>query len=249
MNNPLVAVDEIVNAKVKSMIDSGSIAEMIEAKIESTISEVVESELRSYSDFGKGLKSYINKSLQVDFDSLGFEGYHENLLRVISKVYKNSVESEHLEKVKKITEEMLANPPELVTLSSLIEAVKEKARSSASETEEAEYEPYTHEDEITCIIRDMNDKFFTYIHLDARSGVSSHSCAYQIGISKLSDEVRIMSFRTEGKDTNDMFITETYGLERLLFKAKCASSAFEFDVDVESLDLHYSVEIEPECHC
>lgn len=244
MTNPLIAVDEIVNTKVKSMIDSGAIAEMIESKIEKTISEVVDNELRSYSDFGKRLKEYINKSLQVNFDELGFEGYNENLLRVISKVYQNSMQSEHLEKVKKLTEQMLANPPELVTLSSLVEAVKEKAIEIAKE---ADYEPYTYEGEITCIIRDRNDKFFTYVHLDPREGVGAYNCAYQIGISKFSDGVKIMSLRMNDQDSKDLFVTETYGLERLLFKAKCASSAFEFDI--EDPDLAYSVEIEPECHC
>jgi hypothetical protein len=248
MSNPLLAVDEIVNTKVKSMIDSGSIAEMIESKIEKVISDVVNEELRSYSDFGKNLKEYINKSLQVNFDELGFEGYHENLLRVISKVYADSMNSVHLDKVKKVTEEMLANPPEIVKFSDLVEAVKEKAREHAKDNEEnSDYEAFTYESEITCIITGRSDRLFTYISLDPESGKSEHQCAYRIGISKLSDKMEIMSVRMGEKDHSELFVTETVGLERLLFKAKCASSAFDFDV--EEPDTSYDVEIEPSCHC
>lgn len=248
MSNPLLAVDEIVNSKVKTMIDSGSIAEMIESKIESVISNVVNSELREYSDFGKNLKEYVNKSLQVNFDELGFEGYHENLLRVIGKVYANSMESVHLDKVKKVTEELLANPPEIVKFSELIEAVKEKAREHATDNEENEdFESYTHEGEITCIIKDRSDKYFTYISLDPEAGKQEWQCAYRIGLSKVSDKTEIMSVRMGDKDSSDFFVTETRGLERLLFKAKCASSAFDFDV--EEPDTSYEVEIEPSCHC
>lgn len=248
MTNPLLEVDKIVNQKVKSMIDSGSIAEMIESKIEKVVADVVDSELRSYSDFGKSLQEYVNKSLQVNFDRLGFEGYNENLLRVISKVYKNSVESVHLEKIKTLTEEMLANPPEVVKFSDLIAAVKEKAIEHAQENEENDdFESFTHEGDITCIIRGANDQFFTYISLDPEEGKSEHDCAYKIGISKSIGKSEIFTVRINGNDSNDIFVTETYGLERLLFKAKCASSAFEFDVD--SPDTSYEAEIEPSCHC
>ncbi len=250
MSNPLLAVDQIVNSKVKSMIDSGSIAEMIESKIESVVASVVEDELRSYSDFGKNLKEYINKSVQVNFDQLGFEGYNETLLKVISKVYKKSIESEHLDKVKAITEEMLANPPELVTFSSLILAVKEKAIEKARDNEENEdYEPTTYEGNITCIVKGAEDKFFTYLYLDPEDGISDYKCAYRIGISKAGGKSEIFSLSMNGRDGDDIFATNTYGLERLLFKAKCASSAFDFDVNPSDADTGYEVEIEPSCHC
>ena len=248
MDNPLLEVDKIVNSKVKSMIDSGAIVEMIDEKIESVVSDVIDRELSSCSDFGKNLKEYINKSVQVNFDDLGFEGYNEHLLRVISKVYKNSLDSEHLEKVKKITEEMLANPPEVVTFSELVEAVKEKAKDHVlRNVENDDYESVTHEDDITCIIKDRTDNFFTYIYLDPESGVSDYSCAYQIGISKTSGDMKIFSLSIKGEDSKDIFIGKTYGMERLLFKAKCASSKFIFDI--ESPDTGYEVEIEPTCHC
>lgn len=250
MDNPLLAVDKIVNSKVKSMIDSGSIAKMIESKIESVVESVVNEELKSYSDFGKNLKEYINKSIQVNFDDLGFEGYNETLLRVISKVYKNSMESAHLEKVKNITEEMLANPPELVKFSELIYAVKEKAIEKARDNEENDhYESTAYEGNITCIIKGAEDRFFTYLYLDPEEGVSDFKCAYRIGISKTGEKPEIFSLSMNGNDSSDIFITQTYGLERLLFKAKCASSLFEFDIDIENIETGYEAEIEPSCHC
>ena len=233
----LLEIDKIVNQKVESMINSGAISKIIEDKIESTITEAIDNELRSYSDFGKNLKTYINKSLQVDFERLGFEGYHENLLRVIGKVYANSMESVHLDKVKKLTEEMLANPPEIVKFSELVEAVKEKAIEHARENSEDYHHGY--DGNITCEITDRDDRFFTYINLDPEEGKSSYDCAFRIGISKTGEKDEIFSVRIKGDGSSDLFVQNTYGLERLLFKAKCASSEFEFDID--DPDTSYSV--------
>ena len=117
----------------------------------------------------------------------------------------------------------------------------------AKENEEADNDGYTYEGNITCIIQGKEDRFFTYINLDEKEGVRAYDCNYRIGISKGRGESEIFSVRINDKDTDSIFVQETYGLERLLFKAKCASSKFQFDI--EDVDTSYSVDIEPECHC
>jgi hypothetical protein len=57
---------EVVNTSIVKMIENGSIEKMIVTKIESTVAEIVNDSMKTYSDFGKDIKSKIEGSIKLN---------------------------------------------------------------------------------------------------------------------------------------------------------------------------------------
>lgn len=73
------SIQEVVNAKVAEMIDSG----VIQNKSEDLIQQSIESQFRSYSSITKQLESEFEKGLEIDTSKIEFETYNQVMLSAI----------------------------------------------------------------------------------------------------------------------------------------------------------------------
>ncbi|RSK89546.1 hypothetical protein EJF22_23225 [Pandoraea apista] len=78
-------LQNVVSTAFANIVASGAIEKAIEERLQRTITEAIDSELRSYSDFGKIIEERIKQSLQVNFDSAAIPGYNDLILKIIAQ--------------------------------------------------------------------------------------------------------------------------------------------------------------------
>lgn len=215
-------LETAITAAFTKMAETGAIQKIIEQKIEKTVEDILGDLLRSYSDFGKGLKETIQNSLNVDLRELGLAGYNDIILKIVKTKLDASMEVFGKEQIEKDLEELLKSPPAEIKLSELVEQLKEG-----------------HEDEdhyqCTCIVAwsDTDGYGRVYLHEDGEK--SKSQCSYELAFAKNG---RIYSFSIEGRDpSKKIFCGPFYGFERTLFQMYTAKTRLIIDED--DVDIYY----------
>ena len=217
-------LNEIVRESMELLSESGKIELMISKKLESVIKDTIESELSSYSDFGKNLKRHIKECVGIDFSSLGIDGYNDHMLRMIGTIMDKQMQGESKEMLEATLTEMLSDPPKEIKLSELIKLFKEKF------TEEANEERI---ERMTCIVEGRNDNFFAHVSMSMKENTEKYRCDYRFGLS------------IDGEDLKKgLFVGPFYGLERLMYQMHCCGTHVVLDVKDNNMDLDYDLEDE-----
>ncbi|OME10426.1 hypothetical protein BSK47_30850, partial [Paenibacillus odorifer] len=73
----------IINEKLAELQSEGYVEKIIKKQLESTIKDIVEDSLRSWSDFGKGLKEAVKNQLQINLEQLDIPSYNHVILDAI----------------------------------------------------------------------------------------------------------------------------------------------------------------------
>ncbi|WP_299262961.1 hypothetical protein [uncultured Psychrosphaera sp.] len=95
---------QIVNESIGKMIEDGSIEKMIQTKIETTVAEIVNDSMKSYSDFGKDIKSKIEESIKL---SRGWTlpSYNNFIIEQVKNRFSDVVKSAALTNIDEILKE------------------------------------------------------------------------------------------------------------------------------------------------
>lgn len=89
-------IQVLVQQQLEKIIQEGKLEAIVRAKVEKTVEEVVQEMVRSYSDFGKGLKEEINKAFKVDFEKISALDYNH----IVVSIVKEHLDKRLLESVK-----------------------------------------------------------------------------------------------------------------------------------------------------
>lgn len=89
-------IQVIVQQQLEKIIKEGKLEDIVRDKIEKTAEEVVQDLVRSYSDFGKGLKEEINKAFKIDFEKISAVDYNH----IVVTIVKEHLDKRLLESVK-----------------------------------------------------------------------------------------------------------------------------------------------------
>lgn len=216
-------IETMVNAAMAHMCESGKMEEIIQTKIEKVVTDVVDSELRSYSDFGKALTESIKSSMNVNFEALNFEAYNVTVLKIIQRMLDSRLQDATTKRLEADLATLLESPPENMKVSELIASFIEAEAEEASEDGHEEISFHY-----------QNDRGnFEYISWDAKPGRERHLCDYQIGFHHGEP----FSFRIGGYNPKEkMFMGRLYKFDRLMFQLYTAGVPIELDhhaVDTE----------------
>ncbi len=213
----MIDINKIVNDSLANLEEEKFVEEVVQKRLEKTITEIVDDVFRGWSDFGKNLKEHIEKNLNVDLSNLGIEGYNTLVLAAIKEQLDKTITVQGIEKIKKTTEEMLSDVKEEYTLSEIIEKLK-------GEDFRDEWE-YDEEDKIYLEIEQNGS--FTHVYLHEDEDVrSKYNADYQIDIS----EGKPYSIKLKGDEMNTKKILGgLHGLDELLFKIYAHGSKIILD--------------------
>ena len=235
-------INGIVSSCLEGMKTSGIIAKTIRDKVESETIKKIEEMFRWQSDFSKGLEKHLSGSLKVNFNEIvGIDGYHQQILNMIQKVVDNQLAGDAQKRVAETIEKILENPPEKIVMADAIKQFLEDGAEKASE------EGW---DEMTYIVKDANDRYFSYISFDPEPNKTEYSCRYRLGIHKDRGHGfdSVFTLSVNGQDAGkELFAGPVYGIERLLYQAFVAKLPIDF---AEMPYLEYPEwEDEDGCHC
>ncbi|WP_346888313.1 hypothetical protein [Clostridium sp. UBA1056] len=150
----MIDLNKIVNDTLVEMEKESYVEKVVKSTLEKTIASIVEDVFRSYSDFGKNLKTHIEENLNVNFRNLGIEGYNGLVLAAVQEQLDKAITIQGIEKIKESMNEMLSDVKEEYTLTEIITALK-------AESCKEEYE-FDYDEKIELIIEDSN---YGYKHI------------------------------------------------------------------------------------
>ena len=219
---------------VGNLVGSGAIENAIEEQLKKTISDVIRSELREYSDFGKALSVKVKQALAIHGD-IDMPSYNDTIVKIIRKQIKSEAESLIHEQVVSRLGKLLWPAPREIKLTELVEAFIDQLR----ERESAGCICYGETREIYLEV-ERSDSGWKWIYLGDDPTKRRYECGYQIGCA---NEGRVYSVRFTDRDTEkQIFAGPFYGFEEMLFQMKAIGTKLIFDADVEDIETTWGLE-------
>lgn len=229
-----------VTDAMSTMVTDGTVKKIIRAKLEKTIEDAIDDQLRTYSDFGKALKKKLSDELSINLDQVSFAEHNHTALKLVeSLVNKHSAEL-YTTKMAKELEKLFEKAPESISLQALINEFKNGVEYGE-----------TSDEQMTLIIEDHQDGYVSIgFSKESSAGYkSSIEKAYQCELYMLIDSrdgtLRRFSEQDRNRnDSNHWLPTSFYGLARKLFQLYCAGTTITFDkhgpFDADYYDTCYS---------
>jgi len=216
-------IDKLVTAAFANIQESGKLEEIVADKVEGLVKNVIDSELRTYSAFGKKLTEHVKGSLNLNFDVLDFEAYNDVILKIIQRMLDGRLQDATTKRLEEDLALLLKSPPENLTLSKLITDFIEQEAEQASEDG---YESISFNWD--------DDGMFAYASWDKEPGKARHQCAYMIGFHN----GEAFSFRIDHHNPKErLFMGRMYAFDRTLFQMYTAS--VPITLDQENIDTSY----------
>lgn len=242
----MIEIRELLVTSIDKLVASGAIEKAMEEAIAKTVVEVLKSQLREYSDFGKQLTKAVEKSLAIHGE-IDLPAYNHAILKIIERQVelssRQSIEREVAQRMK----ELLTPAPERIALSTLVEQYVQHLKDK-------------HEGGCTCYgdgrayvdLRASKDagNFYDLILAESREKPSSYSAragqiSVGIHISKSEDgepkagKIYHLAFSNADVE-KQMFVGPIRNFERSIFQMKAANTQLELDCDPSECDVAYA---------
>jgi hypothetical protein len=214
-------LEDSVIAAFRGIVSSGKLNHIIEEKVGETVKGVIDSALRSYSDFGKALSKAVEESLSIDKDRLALPGYNEIVLQIVKNKLEHGIQQIGKERLEKDMENLLSGGiPKEVPVSKLVDEFKAWVREESYRND--------HDDRIT-YIAEKSEYGGGWIYLDAKQDRKKYDCRFRLAYSS---EGEIYSTTISGKDADkNLFLGGLSGFERTLFRCYAAKTRIVLDTD------------------
>lgn len=200
-------MNAIINDKLAELHTEGYLEKIIKKQLEDTIKDIVEDSLRSWSDFGKGLKEAVKSQLEVNLDKLDIPSYNQVILNVIKGEIERSIHDVGTARMQEQLQELLGTGKNEYVLSELVKEMVE----DELKLEELSYEEM---EQITVIIQ---EKYGTkYVYMDPKEDIEWYQCKYKISLDK---DLTVLRAEVSDKNfDNRVIMGGMYGLDATLFK-------------------------------
>ena len=118
-------IQEIINNKVQSMINDGSIQKSIEESIAKSIQTAIKSQFDSWGSITKQIEEAMKEGLKINIKDIPFESYNEQMLVAVksrlSGLFKCAASEKFMEEMDKV----LAPAPKEMAMKEFVETVAE----------------------------------------------------------------------------------------------------------------------------
>lgn len=223
---PLPDLSALVAHQFAALVASGSIEKMIETHLSKSIDEILKSELKDWSDFGKALTEKVKAALQIG-SLRDLPNYGQFISTIIAKNVDSQLHGAYAKKLAEDVAAMFVEPPAEITLEQFIEDFKQHVRKNAfGETDHS----------MTLHIEHSNSS--TVIAMDKDSGKERYRCAIRFQVWR--EDQHIFGLNIGHEDMKkDLFVGPFNEFERKLFRMYVQGTKFivEPDADRHDFDL------------
>lgn len=113
-------IQKAVNAKVNEMVESGEIAKLVEAKVESTISGAISEQFSYGGNLKKQIDNAVEQGLKFDLTAIDFDSYNQQMLSAIKVRLGNMFHGQAYEHFISQIDELLQPAPEEISMDDLL---------------------------------------------------------------------------------------------------------------------------------
>ncbi len=229
-------VQEMFGRILNEKIQAGALEIAISKKVDSLIEDTADNVFRSYSDLGKALKEKMTKAIMPQIESLDdLPTYHDFVLNRLKVAAQGFYDSRLTEVLDKEFAELLAEVPEKITLSYIVNSLLKEAQ----EGDECE-------GEITLIIEEDNYSSggrWLSVYIDKEADQDKHSCDFDLHLSKDKDTGKydILGIRIDNKKPGEsLAMGRLYSMEKILFNVYAMKGQIELDQGLDAYDYETS---------
>jgi hypothetical protein len=227
-------LNEIVSQKITEMVKSGAIDKVIEDRIEKTISESIESCLKTYSDFGKSITEKIKDSLQCSGRDIEFPAYNIFISQIIQDKFKSVLESTSIKHLEQLVEKAIDPVTKVSKTSVLIDQIREEWADLARESgdDSIKIESSYNDDETALYVKITGPEHEGETVVTFYNFKNNEDNLWHIGY------INTNGHRLTGRSVMRAG-TYTNAVEDILFKYYAMGTKFELDEDFEDIDCGY----------
>ncbi|USD68100.1 hypothetical protein [Vibrio sp. SCSIO 43136] len=209
-------LQDIVSNQIAAMIEDGTVEEMIKNKLQSTIQDVISDSMRSYGDFGKGIRSKVDESLNASLSKVSLPEYNKFIADTILESYAEGLNAHAKEQVKSILDEKLAPAPKVISAGELLATIgrhwEDDARNNGHEEIEVEWDS---RENTICITATHPEYDWKKVKVTLYNHSQDNKRNYTIGY--INEDNRTISGCITGA-------THGYGVSGYLYKLYCAGT-------------------------
>lgn len=207
MNPSDVSVLDMFGQILQQRINEGALEKAITEKVDRMIDDVVSDAFRSYGDIAKSMKEAITASITPNLEDLGtFPTYHHFVMQSLKTAVTHFQDEKLQAVIDKEMKELFSEIPEELTLSWVIDQIKEQIKGDDDDYREGQ--------DLTLIIDE--DGSFTHIYIGKEPEQDKWQCEYKIDTHK----GEIYSVKVDGKEkSNSVCVGPLYRFEKAIFNA------------------------------
>ncbi|MFW5438893.1 hypothetical protein [Paenibacillus apiarius] len=202
------------------------VEKLVRERLEKTLSDVVDSALRSYGDFGKRLQEEVEGQLNINLEKLDIPTYNQMILNVVKEKLDEAITVQGVNKIKARMDEILGGAKQEYRLSEIIEKMKEAAMEYGD----------VDDSEISLHIKKGSTLWF--IDFDPEEDKERYECRYRISIKEPKDgetgKINTVEIRDKKLD-NNAIMGGLRGVEAILFQMYAKGA----DLIVDDVDMDY----------
>lgn len=116
-------IQEIVNAQIKSMSESGELQKQVEEGVKSAVNKAIERQFESYGNITKKLENAFEENLLLDNNSLDIPSLNAVMTEVVNSNINKFYKGQAAEKLHNLMQEKLSPLPNEMTLVDLINMI------------------------------------------------------------------------------------------------------------------------------
>ncbi|MFH7526517.1 hypothetical protein AB2J22_13305 [Aeromonas sp. A5] len=212
-------VQDMFGAVLQQKIQSGALEQALSKYADKLIDDCAQDVLRSYSDVGKAVKDALTKAIMPQIDSItDFPSYHDFVTKRLRMAAQEFYDQRLAEVLDKEIQEIMSEIPEEITLSWVLDVVRESI-TFCSEGDHVD-------EEMTLIIEGASCGYL-HIYIGKESGMDKYRCEYQIDLNK---DGCIYSMKIDEDDVKrKKCVGPFYGAERKLMAAYAMKSKVNLD--------------------
>ena len=204
-----------VSTAFSNVVASGAIEQAIEKQLASTISSLIQNEMREYSDFGKAIKDRVQQAVCVNLDRMDLPTYNDLILQIIRRQVDGVMHSEAAKQIEANMAKLLERAPTSITLEKLVDDFIESHKEDRAGQD------------FTLLVERKYGS--TYVCFDVESGKSEYQCAFRLGIDP---DGHVYHLAFGGKEVSkSLFMGPFYGFERALFQMYAAKTKLIVEAD------------------
>lgn len=225
-------VQEMFGRILNEKIQAGALEVAISKKVDSLIEATADDVFRSYGDLGKALKEKITKAIMPQLEEMDdLPTYHDFVLNRLKVAAQGFYDSRLTEVLDKEFAKIMAEVPEKITLSYIVESLLKDAQEDGDG-----------EGEITLIIEEHNYSSggrWLSVYIDKEADQDKHSCDFDLHLSKDKDTGKydILGIRVDNKKPGEsLAMGRLYNMEKILFNVYAMKGRIELDQGLDADD-------------
>jgi hypothetical protein len=195
----------LVERSFTQLLQSDAVQKIVHAQLEKTIGSIITDVISGYhSPFKKALETYVVQAMPMNFDTIGLAGYQGTILSIIKSKLDASLQKWIEKGMAEHLEELIAPPPESITIEELEEMLRKE-----QEEEDGE------EIDITTDVRDRETGGYWQVTFKVRK--QGFNEEFTLFATK-EGELYNISLPYKGSLTKGLFVGRLYGFEKALFR-------------------------------